>query len=343
MEDVRRKTSMQDIADVLNVSKNAISLALNNRPGISEELRNKVVQVAISMNYGGYGKLASTMEDNLIAICVPNAINGVSQFYSPVFWAVEQELGSFGYRSLIASVTKEMESSFDLPDVLFERGVKGVVVIGILSKDYVFKLSQVIKNLVLVDNYYIDLPLNSVITANFEGGYEATKYLLQQGCSKIGFVGQGNQYNAYRDRCSGYRLALSNSDVTIDESIIYTDNELFIPSTDLSPIVKEIREKHLDAVFCASDRLAIQLIGILHKNDIHIPSDISIIGFDDSENSDIVSPSLTTMQVPRQEMGRVAAKLLIDQFNASSKMSSAISIYTRLIERKSVRLNVNFP
>ena len=336
MENVRRKTSMQDIADVLNVSKNAISLALNNKPGISEELRNKVVQTAISMNYGGYGKLTSAIENNLIAICVPNAINGVSQFYSPIYWAVERELGSFGYRSLIASVTKEMETSLILPEVLHERGVKGVIIIGILSKDYVYKLSQVINNLVLVDNFYLDLPLNSVITANLEGGYEATKFLLQQGCKKIGFVGQGNQYNAYRDRCAGYRSALSSFGLTVDESIIYTDDNLFFPSTDFSSIVQGIIEKHLDAVFCASDRLAIQLIGILHKNNISIPSDISIIGFDDTENSDIVSPPLTTMRVPRKEMGKVAAKLLIEQFSARSKMSSVISIYPRLIERKSV-------
>jgi len=338
MEDVRRKTSMQDIANVLNISKNAVSLALNNRPGISEELKDKVVQVAISMNYGGYGKLASSIEDKLIAICVPNAIRGVSQFYSPVFWAVEQELSFSGYRSLIVSVTKEMETSFVLPEVLFERGVKGIVVVGILSKEYVSKLSQVIENLVLIDNFYLDLPLNSVITANLEGGYEATKYLITQGCSTIGFLGQVNQYNAYKERCSGYRLALSNAGISIDESIIYTDDELFIPSTDLSPIIQGIKEKHLDSVFCASDRLAIQLISMLHKCDMHVPSDISIIGFDDSENSDIVSPPLTTMRVPRQEMGRVAAKLLIEQFNSSSKMSSAISMYPKLIERKSVRL-----
>lgn len=339
MEHVRKKTSMQDIADVLNISKNAVSLALNNKAGISEALRSKVVQTAISMNYGGYGKLGDSLGNNLVALCVPSAIGGFSQFYSSVYWAIEKELSSHGYRSLLTSITQDMENSLNFPEVLLEQKLKGVIVVGVLSKEYVLKMANSFDNFVQVDNYYIDQAINSVVTANVEGGYEATKFLIEQGCKRIGFVGDIRIYNSYKDRCKGYTLALSDADIPIVSSRSFTDSTLFSPILDLKAIMEGIKKERLDAIFCTSDRLAIQLIGMIHKSGLKIPQDISIIGFDDTENSDIVNPPLTSMRVPRAELGHVAATLLIEKINNIKKPPSTISIYPKLIQRKSVRVN----
>lgn len=336
MDDVRQKTSMQDIADALSISKNAVSLALNNKSGISEALRNKVVQAAISMNYGGYGKLSNSNNKKLVAICVPSAISGGSQFYSSVYWAIEKELSTHGYRSLLTSITSSMEESLTFPEVLFEQQLVGVVVVGVLSKEYINLIVKSYSNFVQVDNYYMDLAINSVATANVEGGYEATKFLIEQGCNRIGFVGHTHKYNSYKDRCTGYTLALSDASMSVEPSRILTNGTFFSPEVNLEAIMKTIEDEELDALFCASDRLAIQIIGMLHKKGIKIPQDISIIGFDDTENSDIVNPPLTTMRVPRAELGYAAAHLLIEKITSKKKPPSAISIYPRLIKRKSV-------
>src|SRR5690554_8186489 len=126
MRDVRHKTSMQDIADALGISKNAVSIALNNKPGISESLRTKVIKTAITMNYGSYGKLSNTFEQNLVAICIPSIISGFSQFYSSIYWAIEKELGLTGYSSLLVSISEEMEKNLTLPTNLLDHEVKGV-------------------------------------------------------------------------------------------------------------------------------------------------------------------------------------------------------------------------
>ena len=336
MDNVRQKTSMQDIADALNISKNAVSLALNNKPGISESLRDKVVQTAIAMNYGGYGKLSNSRSKNLVAICVPSAISGGSQFYSSVYWAIEKELSSHGYRSLLTSITGEMERGLRFPEVLSEQQLVGVVVVGVLSKDYINLIVNSFENFVQVDNYYMDLAINSIATANVEGGYEATKFLIEQGFSRIGFIGYVQKYNSYKDRCTGYSLALSNANIPFNPSRVFTNSSYFSPTVNLDVIMNKIKEEQLDAIFCASDRLAIQIIGLFHKDGIRIPQDISIIGFDDTENSDIVNPPLTTMRVPRAELGYAAAHLLIEKIASKRKPPSAISIYPKLILRKSV-------
>ncbi len=336
MDNVRQKTSMQDIADALNISKNAVSLALNNKSGISETLRNKVVQTAILMNYGGYGKLGNSSGNNLVAICVPSAISGFSQFYSSVYWAIEKELSAHGYRSLLTSITQEMEHNLSFPEVLHEQGLKGVIVVGVISKEYILKMVNSFNNFVQVDNYYMDLAINSVATANVEGGYEATKFLVEQGAERIGFVGDIHAYNSYKDRYRGYELALSDVLIPKIPSRFFTDSALFSPTLQLDILMEKMKEEQLDAIFCASDRIAIQLIGMMHKNGLQIPQDISIIGFDDTENSDIVNPPLTTMRVPRTELGHVAATLLIEKIASKRKPPSAISIYPKLIQRKSV-------
>lgn len=338
MDRIRQKTSMQDIATALGISKNAVSLALNNKPGISESLRNKVIKTAIMMNYGGYGRLGTALERNLVAICVPSAISGFSQFYSSIYWSVERELGSHGYSPLLTSISTEMEDSLTFPPILHEQEVRAVVVVGILSKPYVEKLAAVFEHLVLVDNHYMDLSLNSVATANVEGGFEATKFLLQKGFSKIGFVGQAHRYAAYHGRCTGYRMALGDVGIPVDESIIFTDPGLFTPDLNSDRIIDTIIEKRIEAVFCACDRVAIQLIGKLHARGLQIPKDVSVMGFDDIENADIVSPPLTTMRVSRQELGMRAAQLLISQMEEGDGAHSAINIYPRLILRESVNL-----
>ncbi len=337
MDRIRQKTSMQDIATALGISKNAVSLALNNKPGISDNLRNKVIKTAIMMNYGGYGRLGTALERNLVAICVPSAISGFSQFYSSIYWSVERELGSHGYSPLLTSISTEMEEALTFPPILHEQEVRAVVVVGILSKRYVEKLATVFEHLVLVDNHYMDLPLDSVATANVEGGYEATRFLVEKGFSKIGFVGQVHRYAAYHERCTGYRKALDDAGLPLDESIIFTDSSLFIPDLDSDAIIDSIIAKRVEVVFCSCDRVAIQLIGKLHARGLQIPKDVSILGFDDIENADIVSPPLTTMRVSRQELGMRAAQLLISRMESSEGSHSAITIYPRLILRESVK------
>jgi DNA-binding LacI/PurR family transcriptional regulator len=253
---------------------------------------------------------------------------------------VEKELASRGYRPLLTSVSMEMEESLALPPVLQDREVAGVVVVGILSKQYISKIAATFEHLVLVDNYFFDLPLNSVATANIEGGYEATKFLLERGFKKIGFLGQTHTYTAYRERYGGYRMALSDAGIPLDDSRVLTDTKLFKPDLDTDKILHTITSQTLDAVFCASDRVAIQLLGKLHANGFRIPQDISVMGFDDIENADIVSPPLTTMRVSRNELGQQAACLLVDRMESKCNYQSSISIYPKLIVRESVAARI---
>lgn len=336
MNDLSQKTSMQDIATALGISKNAVSLALNNKPGISESLRQKVIDCAISMNYGSYGKLESSRNKRVVAICVPSAISGFSQFYSSIYWTVERELASRGYRSLLTSVSSEMEDSLQLPPVLTEGDVLGVIVVGTFAESYIVKISSVFKNLVLVDSHFVNLQINSVTTANLEGGYKATKFLIEKGFKRIGFLGKTDVFRAYKERFLGYKLALEESGFEVDPNFILTEESLFTPELNMEKIANKIEANRLSSVFCANDRLAIRLMGKLQSKGYNIPKDISIVGFDDIENADIVSPPLTTVRVSRTELGKKATHILIDLIKGKNSNTSNIAIYPKLIIRNSV-------
>lgn len=340
MDKFRKKTSMQDIADHLGVSKNAVSLALNNKPGISEGLRQRVVQAAIDLNYGGYGLLHRSADSNSVAICVPNAISSGSQFYSAIYWSIEQELRDHGYRSLLVSVSPEMESRLAFPEAIADSGMIGIILVGSFSRSYVENITHQHEHVVVVDNSFLDLPLTSVVTANLGGGYEAARYLLANGHKRIGFVGPIQRFLAYKERWLGYKLALADAGVDIIPEISFLDSvdSWAVDAADrLKEAVEGIVTREPDALFCACDRIAILLMGILSSFGLRIPEDISVIGFDDVESSDIVSPPLTTMRVHRVEMGRRAVSILLQQLSGAADMPSSVSIYPTLIVRDSVK------
>lgn len=337
-DNIRKKTSMQDIATALGISKNAVSLAFNNKRGVSEQLREKVIKTAIEMNYGGYGKLGATFESKLVTICFPSAIGRTSQFYSTIYSSIEQELSKHGYRSLIFSLSPEMESAFQLPYGLEEGKIQAVILVGILSKEYVQKVSSLCRNVILVDNYFLDLPVNSVITANLEGGYMETQYLITHGHTRIGFAGKIHTYLAYRQRYIGFTLAMHDAGLAVDPSLLLIHDQLFDFQDQLDQAIAGFSPKMPHALVCANDRAAIQLIGRLHFAGFRIPEDISVIGFDDIETADVITPPLTTMRVPRTEMGRKAALLLIRHLEGEEHPASSVVIYPTLIERNSVKL-----
>lgn len=346
MNTLRKKTSMQDIAEHLGISKNAVSMALNNKPGISESLRSRIIQAAAELNYGNYGLAHREQEGKTAAICVPNAISSGSQFYSAIYWSIEQQLREDGFKSLMISISPEMENNKLLPDLLDASEVNGLILVGIFQRSYVEFLQKLFTHIVIVDNFYLDFPLTAVVTANIEGGYTAVNYLISRGHRRIGFVGPIHRSVAYRERWMGYSTALDDAGLPHSSSLTYFDSveDGFMNTPELiEKATESILKAEPDALFCANDRIAILLMGILTKKGIDVPQDISIIGFDDVEPADIVSPPLTTMRVHRVEMGRKAAALFIHKITnqAAGKTRSEIPantvLYPTLIERESVK------
>lgn len=335
------KTSMQDIADRLGISKNAVSIALNHKPGVSEELRMRVFEAARSLHYPIEPKPKKKM--NHLLVLIPEHIQNDKSFYYQVFWSIEKRAKDLGYTAIISGVTKDMEQRLILPDLYYEIAFGGMLMIGAFHPDYVRKLSAAGMPLVTVDHSYDSQQLDTVVTANVEEAYKMTAHLIRLGHRRIGFIGAVSMTRSFKDRWYGFHNAISDAGLVIDESHCLAGSSSRphdIPDAardELTSFVHTLITRTMPtALVCANDRIAIALMQLLSAQGIRVPEDISVTGFDDIEAAQLVMPRLTTIQVQREQLGYEAVDVLIRKLEHGGSPSK-LAVYGELIERDSCR------
>ncbi|MCL2462271.1 MAG: LacI family DNA-binding transcriptional regulator [Defluviitaleaceae bacterium] len=347
MKYAKKKVTMEDIANTLGVSKNSVSLALHDKAGVGPALRQKIIETARNLNYGGsYADFPR--KKRFISVIVPEYIRNDPYFYSDIFWAIEEEAAAKGYISITSGVSREDEDALTLPsfasdgEVDFE--VIGFLVIGVVSGAYIQKLFDLGLPVLTVDILYNNPtgrhPIGCVGSSNFSGGYMAAQYLLSCGHRKIGFIGPIYSAQSVYERYCGFNLALDSARVEQPGSYNILGEKghfgLFDTIEALEPHLQRLRELPT-AWFCAGDRIAVAAMNWLTQNGRRIPDDVSIIGFDDIPIAEMVLPKLTTIHVNRKLMGKLAVDNLVEMSQAGSEVYN-VNLPGVLIHRDSVKI-----
>ncbi len=332
-----KRTSMQEIADRLNISKNAVSLALNGKPGVSDQTRDLVIKTAKQLGYSNYEP--DNMTSNKIMVIIPEYIRNDSFFYNDIYWAIENRAKQKGYLAIMLTVSTQMEQAKELPSLYYEIKFAGAITIGILSENYMSFLHTQIKNIVSVDHYYFNMNIYSIVTANVEGCFQITKLAIEKGHKDLGFVGSITATASIYDRYCGFVRALLDAGLENHaEYNILTDSplsELMSNPDDLYRILSAM-PRYPTAWICGGDRIAIAMIEALKRLNLRVPEDISVLGFDDLEVSAILDTPLTTVRVERKLMGRLAIDRLIGIINNKS-LDIKTCIGTSVIVRSSLK------
>lgn len=333
-----KKVSMQDIANRLDISKNAVSLALHNKSGVSEETRELVIRMAQKLNYSISGADSKNKQSNKILVIIPEYIRNDSFFYNNIYWAIENHSKLRGYTAILSCVSQEMQQSNQMPPIFGDIEFMGIIMVGVLPMSYVAFLQSKTSNIVSVDQYYNDLDIDCVLTANIPGSYKIAKYVIGQGHRKIGFAGSIHVTSSIYERWCGYQQAMMEANIPIDPRYSITAiSEL----TSLLSNREEMQERLMEltefptAWICGGDRIAISLIEALGRMNIRVPEDVSVTGFDNIEASMLITPPMTTVNVKRTQMGNTAVDLLLQ--NADKEhVPSSIEISADVIVRSSV-------
>ncbi len=337
----KKKTSMQDIADHLGISKSAIAFALNNKKGVSEELRKKVFQAAKELNYLKLNIFEDSKKNKNILVLLPKYLMApevIGPFYNDILWGIEQMARINKHTAVITFLDIQDEIELTFPNILKEMEFSGIVTVGVIRKEYAAKLMTLNLPFAMMDNYYEEIKCNSVVTANLDGAFCSVKHLIDQGHRSIGFIGPiGLPYrtSSNYERWLGYSKAMDESGLPINhlhcllKSVSYNCNE-----EEMENFVQAL-ETFPTAWFCVNDNTAILLIQALKKRQLLVPEDISIAGFDDIEAAKIISPKLTTYRVNREIMCEIVVDLLLGKIAKSDRMLK-ISIHGDLIIRDSV-------
>ncbi|WP_339727378.1 LacI family DNA-binding transcriptional regulator [Maribacter stanieri] len=339
-----KKVTIYDLAKMLNVSPATVSRSLNNHHSISEETKKKVIAKANEVGYrtNKFAANLSNQKSNTIGVIVPR-LN--SYFMSTVLAGIEQVANEVGYNLIISQSLESEEKEIINAKTLLDSGVDALLVslANDTSNYQHFENYTKRKIPLLFFDRVIDLPnCPTILIDNQAAGYEATKHLIDQGCSNLLHISGNLKRTLYKDRFKGFKNALLENQFEV--------NETNILETDLDPkhiqvVIDTIKHstKKIDGIFVASDNFAANCIKELKKEGFKIPEDIKVVGFNNDPVSEIISPNLSTIEYPGYKMGILAGESIIAHLNGSINLQSTNTILLRhnLIIRESSSNQLN--
>ncbi|WP_282113006.1 LacI family DNA-binding transcriptional regulator [Maribacter stanieri] len=339
-----KKVTIYDLAKMLNVSPATVSRSLNNHHSISEETKKKVIAKANEVGYrtNKFAANLSNQKSNTIGVIVPR-LN--SYFMSTVLAGIEQVANEVGYNLIISQSLESEEKEIINAKTLLDSGVDALLVsLANDTSNYQHFESYTKRKIpLLFFDRVIDLPnCPTILIDNQAAGYEATKHLIDQGCSNLLHISGNLKRTLYKDRFKGFKNALLENQFEV--------NETNILETDLDPkhiqvVIDTIKHstKKIDGIFVASDNFAANCIKELKKEGFKIPEDIKVVGFNNDPVSEIISPNLSTIEYPGYKMGILAGESIIAHLNGSINLQSTNTILLRhnLIIRESSSNQLN--
>ncbi|WP_303526911.1 LacI family DNA-binding transcriptional regulator [Caloramator sp. CAR-1] len=327
-------TTIYDVAKEAKVSVATVSRVLNNNGYVSEEKRMSVKMAIEKLNYRPnlLGRNLRKSESRIILALLPSISN---PFYSKILKGIEDVAIKNEYNILLCSTDSDRERERIYLNLINQKLADGIISMNpIQDKDFFLELS---KNYPIIQcsEYNSNIKIPYVSIDNFRAAYDATHYLISLGCKKIALINSNEKYLYARLRKEGYLQALRDNNITIKDDLIICAGIGFQNGYDA---VKRILSKEkVDGIFAVADILALGAIKGVKELGYSIPSDISIIGFDDIEISTMVTPTLTTIAQPMYELGQQAAKLIIKRIKDPNFIPENILLKHQLVIRESTK------
>jgi LacI family transcriptional regulator len=336
------KITINDIAQACGVSIATVSLVLNNRPGVAQETRNKVMEYAEGVGYvsrsSGAAARGRLSRLGLIIKTEPDDLPQANPFYSNVMLGIEQACRRMGISLLFSTLpVDENNHPLELPYILNNDALDGLLMVGALVDSTITAAcSKRSLPIVLVDAYSDTETFDMVISDNFRAAYQAVEYLIQKGHRHIALAGsEGNAYPSLRDRRNGYLRALKEND--IPDSYIAEFNINKNKGKGHAEIARLLKENpQISAIFGINDDIAHSALQAVKEMGLSVPQDISIVGYDDTLWAQNASPALTTMRVDTVSMGQAAVQLLSFRLDNPDAARMTLTIHPSLVERASV-------
>ena len=326
---------MSDIAERLHVSIVTVSKALAGKDGVSEELRQEILQLAEEMGYKNKKAkpVAAAKTYTLGIVTSYRYIEKGQSFYWSLYERILFYLAQTGHIGILEVVNDTAEQNCQVPRLVQEERVDGVIVMGNFSKAYRNMLAETEIPLVVLDAFDARYHRDSVISDGYYGMYTMVDYLLQMGHRDIVFVGSVNATSSITDRYYGYCRAMREASVTVTEDRILPDRDAEGKVT----VSLERLSKLPTAFVCNCDVTAYVLLNALKENGIRVPEDVSVVGFDDYILADLAVPSLTTYAIDVDHMAKVSAQQLIRRIQKPEAEVRRIVVSGKLVIRESVQ------
>ena len=345
-----KRVTLQDIADELGISRNTVSKAINNSDGIAASTRDKILQKAVEMGYKQFSYVNSILGSDAAASAPASqqyqgeialltaAFLTQSHFASTMLDKFQREISQAGFTLNTHRITKENLRTMTLPPTFHKDLVKAVICIEMFDYDYSRMICELDVPVLFVDGPVkkdgCSLPADQLYMDNTTEITRFVNDMLAAGKKRIGFVGNYNHCQSFYERYAAFRMAMLMADVPVDDRYVFCTNHV-------EEIIESIAglEELPDVFICANDFLAGDLVRNLFTIGKSVPEDVLVLGFDNSPESRIYRPGLSTVHVHTQVMAITAMQLLLSRRHEPSLDFRTVHTETELIYRESTRLD----
>ncbi len=329
------KATIHDVARLANVSPSAVSIVLNNRPGVSDATRKSILEIIEQLGYApnpNSSRLLFNKTYNIAILFLRSASPLDHSFYSEINTAVLHECEKQGYNLIFASFTTQ-NGTVQFPNLIKACDVDGVIFYGDVDPAVLRALSKYDLPHIIIDNH-VHMSNVLSVSANYRHAAEvAVKHLTDLGHRKIAYIGNYANTDFGAQTLSGYQQALSDADFSV--SARWVQCEAFSENSAYACMERILSCAELPtAIACSADIYAIGAIRCIKDNGLKVPDDFSVTGIDDILLSRYTDPTITTVKIDKGEIGKTAVQLLLQAIAGESV--SGITIQSdQLIQRNS--------
>lgn len=330
--------TIRDVAKAAGVAVSTVSLVLNRKGRVSRETERKVLDAIEKLHYHPQRSargLVTRRSGNLGFILSSDHFSNAEPFYTKIFLGTEFEARSHDYYVLLTTL-EEQFSEKNMPRFLLEKNVDGVILAGTVPLRILDFLKERQLPAVLVDYLPGAGQYSAVLIDNTDGIRQAVAHLAGKGHRELAFVGGDIQHPGMRERHEAFRRALAENQLPVAEERILFDAPFSGAQEGYEAARRILRSKvQVTAFVAANDAMASGILRACRDLKLDIPGDMAITGFDDVETAITARPTLTTLHVPKEEMGALAVRLLTQMMDGSATWGTKIVVPVRLVARES--------
>ena len=331
----------KELAKKLNLSEAAISMALNNKPGVSTKTRKRVIEAARQLGYD-FSRISESSAPVSILGTITfiiyrkhGAVVSDTPFFSQLSEGIDAACKELHYHLNVCYLYENEDVEANLKEIL-QMGCSGIILLGTEMNEADFTpFTDVSVPLVLLDSYFENISANCVLINNVQGAYLATNFLIRTRKKQPGYLHSAYSIQNFEERADGFYKAIRSNGMSTSRSIVHR----LSPSMegaygDMLELLNQ-GEDVADCYFADNDLIAAGAMRALKEKNYRIPEDVAIIGFDDMPLCSYVEPALSTIRVPKQYMGELAARRLADIIADRHLPTIKLELQTTLVRRKS--------
>jgi DNA-binding LacI/PurR family transcriptional regulator len=309
--------TLKDIAQQLGISISTVSRALRGMPEVNNETREAVIKLSQEVDYEP-NMLATSLlrrQSNLIGVVVPN----MDYFIATAVKGMDEAALEAGYTVVVCQSNESYGREVTNVQRLLQSHVDGFIVSLSSETQNTDHFKRIIKKnlpLIFFDRDCSDIEAPKILLDNYDGAFQAVKHLLEKGFKRIAYLGAKKNLSISNIREQGYRDAIVEFGIEIDESlIIHGDFDQNYAYQTAMELLKN-SENRPDAFFTISDKLAVGAFIAIRELGLSIPQDVGLMGFNDEPIMSLLSPPISSVFQPAFDMGKLAVKLFIEQVHS---------------------------